>query len=547
MSAGVTMDASRERMAGLGACLGLLVALPGAAAQCNETSIPPWGGPKAGAEFGFAADLAPDVAVVGAPGWESAPGVALGLVTVARWNGVSWVPDPLPTPASVQPGDRFGSAVAINEDATVIAVGAPLHDGAASDGGLLVIYEWNAALKAWEIAAEWLGIFENGWYGFAVDASGDRIVVGEPGGLFAAGVVNVHRRTGPKQWPSEAFWVGIPGDGLGFAVSLAGDVLALGAPFADPDSVVDAGRVHMKAWNGAAWATREDIAGIDAGDQTGWAVDVHGDYLAVGMPGFVSSGVPNSGQGMVGTWDGTSYAFSAGVWDQTGNGGRVGHAVGVSARICAVGAPDKLVVPFGASTGEIRRMQHPHAESLLWKHTQPSELRSSAPQGGAQFGFALAAEEYRLLVSSPFQDVGGLANAGRVMVLESQGQIGVVDQGHALAGYGGKEPVLSGISGLCGDPQLFLAVADVRPYAAVTWVVGLDPLFAPFRGGVMVPDTDLFVPHGVAWPDGSVTAEATLPVGFPAYPLWLQAWFVDAAGPKGLSASNGLRLDIPAF
>lgn len=541
------MFARRVVMLCLGACLGLLAAPPTATAQCNETSVPIWGGPKAGAEFGFAADLAPNVAVVGAPGWESAPGVPLGLVTVARWNGSAWVPQKLATPASVQPGDRFGAAVAINEDATVIAVGAPLHGGAAAGGGLLAIYEWNAFSGAWEIAAEWPGIFVNGWYGFAVDASGDRIVVGEPGGLFAAGVVNVYRRSAPKKWVSEAFWVGVPGDGLGFSVSLSGDVLALGAPFADPAGVADAGMVYTKAWDGAAWATRADMAGWNGGDQSGWAVDVHGDDLAIGQPGFSSSGVPGSGHGMVGTWNGSDYTFYAGVWDMSGSGGRIGHAVAVSSRLCGVGAPDKPVVPTGAATGEIRRMQHVDEHLFNWQHAEPSEQRSSSPQGGAQFGFALAAEEYRLLVSSPFQDVGGLANAGLVKVLETEGQVGIVDEGHALAGYGGQEPRLTGTGGLCNDPQLYLWMTDARPSAFVTWVVGVDPLFAPFRGGVMVPDADLVVPYGYTWPDGSIAAGANLPVGFPAYPIWLQAWITDPDGPKGLAASNGVRIDVPAF
>lgn len=532
---------------GLGACLGLLAAPPAATAQCNETSIPIWGGPRAGAQFGFAADLAPGVAVVGAPGWEVAPGVPLGLVTVARWNGGAWVPEPLPVPASVQPGERFGAAVAINEAATVIAVGAPLHGGAAAGGGLLAIYEWNAVSGAWEIAAEWPGIFVNGWYGFAVDASGDRIVVGEPGGLFAAGVVSVHRRTAPGTWVSEGFWIGVPGDGLGFAVSLSGGILALGAPFADPGAEADAGMVFTKAWDGAGWVTREDIPGWSAGDQSGWAVDVHGQHLAIGQPGFSSSSLPDSGQGMVGTWNGSKYFFSVGVWDATGNGGRIGSAVAVSARLCGVGAPAKQVVPTGAATGEIRRMQWVDDLAWQWEHAEPSEQRSSSPQGGAQFGFALAAEESRLLVSSPFQDVGGLADAGIVKVLEMEGQIGLFDEGHALAGFGGQEPRLDGSSGLCADPQLYLWMTDARPGAFVTWVVGLDPLFAPFRGGVMVPDADLVVPYGYTWPDGSITAGANLPVGFPAYPIWLQAWIADPDGPKGLAASNGLRIDVPAF
>jgi hypothetical protein len=541
------MSGQRVVMVCLLGCLALMAAAAGAQAQCDETSVPIWGGPQAGAEFGFAAAMAPNVAVVGAPGWESSPGVPIGLVTVARWNGSTWVPEALPTPSSAQPGDRFGAAVAINEDATVIAVGAPLHDGGVTDGGLLVIYEWNTALFAWEIVAEWPGIFNSGMYGFAVDASGDRILVGEPGGLFLGGVVNIYRRTGPKAWAGEAFWVGAAGDFLGWSVAIEGGVMALGAPLADPPGLTDAGMVYTKSWNGANWMTREDIPGWNDGDFSGWAVDVYDDYLAIGQPGFTSSGTPGSGHGMVGTWDGSNYFFSAGVWDMSGNGGSIGHDVAVSYYVCGVGAPGKTVASSGSNTGEIRLMQHVDDHLFNWKHTDPSELLSTSPQAGAQFGFAMAAEGHRLLVASPFQDVGGLTDAGIVKVLETKGEIDFVDQGNALAGYGGQLPHLTGVSGLCHYPRMYLWMTNGRPNAFVTWVLGIDPLFAPFKGGVMVPDADLIIPYALTWPDGSVAAVGDLPVGLPAYPIWLQAWITDSDGPAGFSASNGVRIDIPAF
>ncbi|MHC5212138.1 MAG: hypothetical protein ACYTG2_15580, partial [Planctomycetota bacterium] len=304
---------------------GILLCPVAASAQCDETSIPIWGGAKAGAEFGFAAALTQDLAVVGAPGWESSPGVPIGLVTLARFKAGNWVPEALPTPTSVKPGERFGAAVAINEDATVIVVGAPLHGGTVAGGGLVVIYEWNTGLNNFEITAEWPGGLANGFYGFAVDASGDRVLVGEPGGLFLDGIVTVYKRTAPGTWVPEAFWVGLPGDGLGWSVAIEGGVMAMGAPFADPPLLVDAGMVYTKVWNGAKWVTREDIPGWNDGDFSGWAVDVYDDYMAIGQPGYGT----NSGHGMVGTWDGTKYDFLAGVWDMSGAGGRIGHAVAV--------------------------------------------------------------------------------------------------------------------------------------------------------------------------------------------------------------------------
>ena len=55
------------------------------------------------------------------------------------------------------------------------------------------------------------------------------------------------------------------------------------------------------------------------------------------------------------------------------------------------------------------------------------------------------------------------------------------------------------------------------------------------------------VDYSMAGVEGAIAAGANLPVGFPAYPIWLQAWVTDPDGPKGLAASNGVRIDVPAF
>jgi hypothetical protein len=76
-------------------------------------------------------------------------------------------------------------------------------------------------------------------------------------------------------------------------------------------------------------------------------------------------------------------------------------------------------------------------------------------------------------------------------------------------------------------------------------VVGVSPLDAPFKGGVMVPSPDLlFVlttdffgasSFGGLWPAG-------VPSGFTTYFQW---WIQDPGGPKGFAASNALAGTTP--
>ncbi|MHC5212375.1 MAG: choice-of-anchor tandem repeat NxxGxxAF-containing protein [Planctomycetota bacterium] len=115
------------------------------------------------------------------------------------------------------------------------------------------------------------------------------------------------------------------------------------------------------------------------------------------------------------------------------------------------------------------------------------------------------------------------------------------DLGSSLAGSNGL-PRLAGTGSLIvGDPGA-LRVVDALPLAPVFLLAGFSIVNQPFRGGTLVPSVDvaplLFFsdPGGVldlpwtSWPPG-------LP---PCSEFVLQAWIVDAGGPFGAAASNGL-------
>lgn len=127
-----------------------------------------------------------------------------------------------------------------------------------------------------------------------------------------------------------------------------------------------------------------------------------------------------------------------------------------------------------------------------------------------------------------------------VVVLEGRW----LDVGNALAGTFG-DPLLEGAGTLLGgDPVSFL-LTNAATNADAFFVIGLSSLYAPFKGGVMVPQVDLIVPlvtdaagsigMALPWPNG-------LPGGFTSY---YQYWIRDIAGPVNFSASNGLAATTP--
>lgn len=111
-----------------------------------------------------------------------------------------------------------------------------------------------------------------------------------------------------------------PGDRLGGPLSSAGDVdgdgfddLVVGAPFANPNGLRDAGSVFV--FSGATGAQLLRLDGLSIGDNLGGSVagagDVDGDGfgdLVVGAPGASPNGLTRAGSAFVfsGAWTGKS-------------------------------------------------------------------------------------------------------------------------------------------------------------------------------------------------------------------------------------------------
>jgi hypothetical protein len=88
-------------------------------------------------------------------------------------------------------------------------------------------------------------------------------------------------------------------------------------------------------------------------------------------------------------------------------------------------------------------------------------------------------------------------------------------------------------------------LAGAAPVAGTVLVIGLAPAFAPFKGGVLVPQPDVLVGL-VTDGTGGVLLQADWPAGVASgLQLWLQAWVADASASYGLAASNGVTAGAP--
>jgi len=117
------------------------------------------------------------------------------------------------------------------------------------------------------------------------------------------------------------------------------------------------------------------------------------------------------------------------------------------------------------------------------------------------------------------------------------------DLGQGLAGAAGV-PTLTGNGPLTAGSSNAVTLDQALPGSTTNLVIGLGLLDAPFKGGVLVPDTDILVLGLPVDGSGSLAIPFVWPNGVPAgVNVYLQHWVSDPAGPLGFAASNGLRAE----
>jgi hypothetical protein len=210
--------------------------------------------------------------------------------------------------SSTSPGSVFGNAVSISGDTAV--VGAFLDDlpGAARAGSAGVYmrigssWQHDATLLADDVDA-------NDFFGYAVSVSGDTVVIGAPAseGGNNTGAAYVFVRNG-SEWTQqtrlEAFDGG-PGNSFGNSVSIHLDTIVVGAEGDD----AYAGSAYVFVRSRTLWSFQAKLRGLDteAGDRLGRSVSVSGDTIVAGADSDAHSGHTSAGSAYVFVRSGASW------------------------------------------------------------------------------------------------------------------------------------------------------------------------------------------------------------------------------------------------
>lgn len=203
-------------------------------------------------QSGWAVDLSHDgTTVVYTSPYETVSGSSTyqGTARVLRWDGLAWVAKGLPIETQLSTY-KFGTAVSINTDGTVVAVTNFVDQFAGESSGHVAVYEWVEVASAWvqrgsDIACTTGSVAEDRM-GLALNGDGSLLSIGEPTSASNDGRVRVFHWDG-SAWTQRGATItpssGEKALGRSVALSSSGNVMAVGAPLADN------GRVRAFRWS----------------------------------------------------------------------------------------------------------------------------------------------------------------------------------------------------------------------------------------------------------------------------------------------------------
>jgi hypothetical protein len=387
--------------------------------------------PDFNADFGSTVALQGALAVMGAPR-DDTSGLNAGAAEVHRLVGsVGWTREAVILAGDSRPGDAFGTAVAI--DGGVIAIGGPRTDeGCPGDPGC----ESGAAHVFTFDGVEWTrqakllppDAAPGMLFGSAIAIRDDVVLVGAPQNALAPGAGYVFRHVGAA-WQFEAKLVppgALPGDGIGAAVALRGNIAVLGAAGDDGDCPADpscdSGAVYVFSWSDTTWTFVQEITAADR-DRRDWfgrSVSLGDGTIAVGAPGYDLDGIPDEtdiGAAYVYRWNGATWIEEEKLINpDIGVEDEFGDAVAIEGELLIVGVPqDDDVCPqfIDCDSGSAYVFHHDAGD---WP--QLVKLVAHDDDAGDHFGSAVSLAGDLALVGAE-RDFVPLAFSGSAFVFPS--------------------------------------------------------------------------------------------------------------------------------
>lgn len=230
------------------------------------------------------------ILAIGAPDNEAEDGGNFGHVRIYEFQTDTWVQIGNDIDGE-NPEDNSGFSVSINQDGSIVAIGAPNNNDSVMGAGHVRIYR-NESNTWTQIGSDIDGEAINDKFGSAVSLNNQ-------GTIVAIGAVDHNGIGHVKVYESQSdTWVQIGsnidgeavGDEFGVSVSLnaIGDILAVGARF-NSDFTIDAGHVRIYKSEAGSWQQiDDDIDGEALQDRSGISVSLNNEGTIVAIGAYLN-------------------------------------------------------------------------------------------------------------------------------------------------------------------------------------------------------------------------------------------------------------------
>jgi len=323
------------------------------------------------------------------------------------------------TASDAQASDYFGRSVTLS--GTRLVVGANAEDTAAVNAGKVYVYDWNgsAYIEVAQLTASDAQASDQ--FGVSVALSGTRLVVGantEDTAAVDAGKVYVYDWNGAAYIEVAQLTASDAqaNDQFGVSVALSGNRLVVGAHGEDTAGL-NAGKVYVYDWNGTAYVEVAQLTASDAqaNDYFGRSVALSGNRLVVGAHLEDTAGL-DAGKVYAYGWSGTAYIEIAQL---TATDAQASDQFGVSVALSG----NRLVV--GANTEDTAAVDAGKVYVYDWISTayvEVAQLVASDAHVSDTFGASVTLSGNRLVVGARFEDTAAV-NAGKVYSLDLHAEL----------------------------------------------------------------------------------------------------------------------------
>lgn len=499
------------------AIFGVFLTAAGLHAQCETGAIV--GPPIPGSDFGRSVATDGDVLVIGAPG--------IAEALPYRFENGQWVADGPPFIGAA--GSRFGFALTYVNG--VLAIGAPdAAAGTTANVGTVSIYS-RSGPGTWIHTATLTPttITTNADFGAAVDLhAGNRLIIGEPGFDSRRGRATIFESAGSgfisvASYHEPALDTNAE---LGFAVSISGDSVCVGAPNADVNGLVNRGKAtFIRRQSGGAWISAGAFSCFSLCQACGFRVDLDGDFAVVAFKSLSIAGALLK-------WDGSTFQFVQEYENAPDPNASVNGIPQLADGRLFLTRPKATKNLLNTLHGTLRVYDiDPFTAQLV----SPKDLWS-LDEISEGFGASLAVSSTRIAIGAPQYWKSGSGFVGRVHTYDrtvngwNWGTIGLPSVG---SGFSAIESM--GKGSLCANQPVALTMFSSYPNRPAFLVLGFSQVSIPFGGYfTLYPSPDLVL-TGLSTNDyGSLEISAIVPPGIPSGSVLTFQYFLDLTSPTSL-------------